>query len=376
MSHFWKNQPLTKANECYYGDGLIEEELNIDEQKLDEEYIWSELDLNEEKTRIEVASFLQNYYIEDEKSKFKIYYTSEFLKWNYVNKKYTPKLTIGIKLKTNNLLVGFIGGKKVKIQINRNILEMIEVNFLCVHSLLRKKGYAEKLIKELERRSLAEEYKHSIFCSTKEIGKSIFTAEYYHRALNVKKLVDTDFSKIEGNITMDDLERTYELKEKNINKNFRELEPRHLESAYKKFNEYNKRYFIHPVIDLEEFKELFYDNEVVKTYVIENFQNNEEIIDMISYFKLKRVTKDNKFINEGYLYYYTSTIETSFLLIKDMMISAKREGIDLITGSDIMENSRPFANLNFVKVSKKLNYYLLNWRCNSFKKTQIGKIFY
>merc|ERR1719152_785728 len=62
------------------------------------------------------------------------------------------KRHLGVRVKTNHKLVGFITGIPANIQVHEGTIGMAEINFLCVHKKLRSKRLAPVLIKEITRR--------------------------------------------------------------------------------------------------------------------------------------------------------------------------------------------------------------------------------
>ncbi len=78
---------------------------------------------------------------------------------------------------------------------------VVEINYLCVHKRLRSKRLAPVLIKEIARQ-----------CHLKGIFQPIYTAgiviptpiscRYYHRTLNVPKLVDVKFTYVPRDMTI------------------------------------------------------------------------------------------------------------------------------------------------------------------------------
>ena len=71
---------------------------------------------------------------------------------------------------------------------------MAEVNFLCVHKKLREKRLAPLLIKEITRRVNLENIWQAVYTSGATLPTPFGTAQYWHRNLNPKKLVEAKFS--------------------------------------------------------------------------------------------------------------------------------------------------------------------------------------
>ena len=118
---------------------------------------------------------------------------------------------------------------------------MVEINFLCVHKKLRLKRMAPVLIKEITRRVNLEgifqavytagvvlpgivskcRYVHHLLFnnhkqnSTMEFRVFLFR-RYWHRSLNVKKLLAVKFSHLGRNMTLQRMQKLYRLPEVNL----------------------------------------------------------------------------------------------------------------------------------------------------------------
>ena len=117
----------------------------------------------------------------------------------------------------------------------------------------------------------------------------------------------------------------------------------------------------------------FSDYTLLTTF--EDTVENEDgdVLDFISYYIMQsRVLKKNdkhKFIKKAHLYYYTTINNTSFTLIKDMLIIAKNNGMDVFDATDIMENNI-LDELGFEGGTGILHYYLYNWKIKPIKNLQ------
>ena len=58
----------------------------------------------------------------------------------------------GVRVVSNNKLVGFISAVPAHIKVFDKHVKMVEINYLCVHKKLRAKRVAPVLIKEITRR--------------------------------------------------------------------------------------------------------------------------------------------------------------------------------------------------------------------------------
>lgn len=77
----------------------------------------------------------------------------------------------------------------IKLQ-KKDSLKMTEINFLCVNKKLRSKRLAPVLIKEITRRVNIKNMWQAIYTAGVRIPKPISMAQYFHRSLNPKKLIE------------------------------------------------------------------------------------------------------------------------------------------------------------------------------------------
>jgi glycylpeptide N-tetradecanoyltransferase len=127
---------------------------------------------------------------------FRFKYSAPFLKWALTPPNYIKDWMIGLRVKQNQKLVGFISGVPLKVNLEGKSINMAEINFLCVHSKLRTKRMAPVLIKEVTRRINMKEVWQAIYTGGKYIPTPISESNYYYRILNFKKMNDVCFIRL------------------------------------------------------------------------------------------------------------------------------------------------------------------------------------
>ena len=374
---FWTTQPIMQNRLFKKEEAVIDTSDNIivkEQPILPPDFKWDVIDMQDDKQRAEVTDFLQLYYVTDKDNQFKLFYTNEFLKWYFK----IESICICVRIAKNNKLIGFISGIKAKTQINRFQMDILEVDFLCVHPKLRGKRLAEVLIKELIRVGQANGYKQAIYSGEKKLPVPFCKVKYYHRAINIDKLIDVKFTTPQEGSRRKDLRKAYYLADKPNNR-FIKINENHIDSAMNALNKYMLKYNVHPVHTKETFQHLFL-NDFVTTYVTED--NDGNVIDMISYYKLdykivsKKKNKKIKFIKAAYLLYYTSNYETLYFLLRNMMIIAKQEKMDVFNATNLMETNDVLRDLGFIEGTGVLNYYIYNWKLHPLNNCQVAKIFF
>merc|ERR1719362_238313 len=90
------------------------------------------LNLSSDAEATEIYNLLSENYVEDDDSMFRFDYSVNFLRWALKPPDYLRHWHLGVRVKTNCKLVGFITGIPATIQAYENTVRMVEINFLCV----------------------------------------------------------------------------------------------------------------------------------------------------------------------------------------------------------------------------------------------------
>lgn len=209
---FWENQPVMQSNRgksAYSGEnGQIkhtwsEEELSDTPTPLPEGYEWFTIDMKDETAAMDVYQFLKQHYVEDKSGTFRFNYSIDFLKWALTPPGYMFNLHIGVRVSRTKRIYGMITGIPSCMSVFGKTERMIEINFLCVHKSLRGKRLGPVLIKEVTRRvGMWSNIRTAVYTSGSRISKPIGLVKYYHRLLNPKKLVETQYSRLPPGLTM------------------------------------------------------------------------------------------------------------------------------------------------------------------------------
>lgn len=378
-SKFWINQPVPKPDaKVYQYEQIKDLQADSTPLKLLDGFEWSQLDIKDEKDTNNIREFLENNYDSLGKNngeKFRMLYSNAFLKWLICDRALNQDdiICLGVRVKSNNMLVGFVVGIPMLMQIGKNQIKMLEVNLLCVHKKLRTKALASVIIKELTRQACLKGYQQAIFSGIRYTPKPFVTVNQSHRALNIQHLIDTGFTSIENNLNMKSLKKALRLPESVSDDNFIPLTANYLTETYDVFNNYLKKYTVHPIFTLEQFKNTFLGNKFVVSYVL--FEN-DHVIDFVSYYKLptKVMAKPDTYINTAYLFYYSANQETAYRMIRNIMIIAKNKNIDLFNALDIMENEDVFKDLNFEQGPTNFHDCLYNYSCPELENFRIAYV--
>lgn len=149
-------------------------------------------------------------------------------------------------------------------------LKLVEINFLCVHKKLRSKRVAPVLIREITRRVNAHGIFQAVYTAGVVLPKPISTCRYWHRSLNPKKLIETRFSHLTRNMTLQRTIKLFKLPTETKCDSLRTLTKADVPEARKLLANYLKKFKLYPVLDDEEFEHWFMPRKgIIDTYVVE-----------------------------------------------------------------------------------------------------------
>jgi len=382
---FWKNQPIENigSNES---EKIINKPIEIksiaDVKKepylLPDGYEWHTFDLNNEIDLNLIYSFLLEFYVNNPIATKRFHYSKELLKW-FLKSEYND-LILGVKFK--NKIYATICGIPISVRILDQNIKMVEINFLCVHHLLRNKRLSPVLIKEVTRRTNLHNIWQAFYTTSLDLPNNLFEGTYYHRFINYPKLLDLEISFVD-NLDPKLGSKLYKTID-NLSINIRLLEEKDCKYCWDKFNKFHEKFKISASFNEEEFKNHFLPNialrtntpsaKVIYSYVVEN---ETEITDFISFFDLSTQVRgntkyDNLKVAYGYYYFYFNTpLET---LVSNSLLLLKKEGFELLNYLDQYDNQSFFDKLKFKKGSASMNFNFFNWICPTVKNNEVALI--
>jgi glycylpeptide N-tetradecanoyltransferase len=380
---FWDTQPVPKSS--FLPQDEVEGEIqkgNIKDvptepYNLPPGYSWSDVDLNNEEHLDELYELLRDHYVEDSDHTFRFDYQKEFLKWALLPPKQHSDWLCGVRGGKKNKLFGFITGIPVKVRAKGKLIQMTEINFLCVHTKLRKLRLAPVLIKEITRRTNIKKIWQAIYTAGTLIPRPISEATYYHRDINVKKLLDIGFSYLPSgrsksvhmkllNVPKDQTIHNIRPMVLKDAKKVQSLLAAHLEKLDVSFH-FNKEEVIHFLLPRDK---------VIYSYVVTD-PETDEITDFISFYSLpSSVLNHEKYstMYAAYSYYNVPGKHSALELTRNALILAKKNKFDVFNALDLMDNKEAFEELHFGKGSGNLYYYLYNWNLTKLQPKKLGVV--
>ncbi|KAI6005702.1 N-myristoyl transferase [Pisolithus albus] len=379
---FWATQPVPQmGEEPPSEDGCIEptkaiEDVRREPYPLPKDFEWSVLDIDDPKQIKEVYDLLSLNYVEDDDAAFRFQYSAEFLEWALKPPGYFKEWHLGVRVSSNKKLVAFISGVPTTLRVRGNVFRASEINFLCVHKKLRSKRLAPVLIKEVTRQVHLQGIAQAIYTAGLVLPTPVSTCRYYHRSLNIPKLVDVKFTyyttpRLPG---------------------LREMEEKDIPQVADLFARYMQRFNMAPIMTVGEIRHLFLSGrgdveqpcekyrrpkQVLWAYVVED-PKEHRITDFFSFYSLPSTIINHarhNLLEAAYLFYYASNVafepgvdESNKLktrlvhLIGDALIIANQANFDVFNAVTLMDNVSFLDDLKFGAGDGLLNFYLYNWR--------------
>jgi len=328
-------------------------------------YYWADVN-NPEDLRV-ISIFLNKHY--NMNKKFHLDITPDFLAWHYSN---NSKL-LTVRLKKNNVIIGFIGGSGSSMQFYRDNKKVINCSYFTVNYKYKK--ITKFLLKEFKEKCGCD-FEYGYYLRNKILSKEFFSSvQTYRRVINLKRLLSSGYTKIEGDknsVNLDEYTKQLRLKN-NVDPNIRLSRPDDLERLYELYNNYTSRYNMYDILTVDEFKKKFM-NDFVKTYVV---MEDDLVVDFVSLFFMKEHENNNhdNYINRAVLLFYTSISETPYKLLDTALIIAKNNKSDIFIAYDNLENHVIIKDMNF-DVGEKLYLSSYNFKPKNMNNTQIASLVY
>ena len=372
---FWSTQPVPQFNkECEVKFGEIwkdhkVEDLEKEPLALPEGFEWKNVDLSKQNELDKLYEFLKSNYVEDDDHMFRFDYSKDFLKWHLNPPGYYPEWLISVvredKVKNKKKMVGFIAGLPIKVHIHGTDITLAEIDFLCVKKELRSRRLAPVLIQEVSRRIHMRNMWWAVYTSGTLLPKPFCQATYYHRNLDVKKLVDIKFTYLPHNMNMTRAKKYYALPNEPPISGFRPMTEEDVEDVYVLLDNLEKKYKVHGYYSKEEVAHWFLPRKrVIYSYVKTDEKN--KVTDFISFYNLpSSVLQNDKYkkLMAAYSFFNINTSCSFKDLMQCALVLAKNEGFDVYNCLDIMENETVFKDLLFGQGDGRLKYYFWNFVC-------------
>jgi len=387
---FWDTQPVLKLSEEAKKIGPIEvkklEDVRKEPYDLHPEFEWYEIDQANDEEMQEIYTLLEQNYVEDDDAMFRFAYPIEFLRWALTPPNWKKVWHLAVRTKKTKKFVAFISAIPGKFELRKagvvKQLNMVEINFLCVHKKLRSKRLAPQLIREITRRVNLTDCWQAIYTAGVLIPKPISTTRYYHRSLNPSKLIAIGFSRIPKRFErfknpLEMTERYYKLPDTPQIPGFREMKKSDVGQVLNQLQKFLRQFSIAPQFTKQEFIHWFLPRDgVINSYVVED-PETKKITEFGSFYTLpSTIIGDTKYklLKAAYLFYYFYTKHSVVDLVRDLLIVAKQKDFDVFNCLDILHNQQLFTELKFGIGDGNLHYYLYNYECPTLRPEEMGVV--
>lgn len=351
------------------------EEIRSEPYNMPAGFEWSLVDVNVQEQRQELYALLANNYVEDDDALFRFDYSEEFLLWALTPPGYKVEYLLGVRASASKKLVAFISAipANVKVQ-STDRLEVVEINFLCVHKKLRAKRLAPVLIKEITRRVNQTGVFQAVYTAGVVLPVPVASCRYYHRSLNPKKLVRIGFSRLNPRMTMARMQKLYKV----ANQTTHRLVPMtidHVNGVHQLLKTYlEKKFALYVNFSPEDVAHwLLPRARVIDTFVVEDENDKTKVTDMVSFYHLpSTILGEDETLFAAYSYYNVATSMDLTDLMREALILANQTGVDVFNALNLMENNTFLEELKFGKGDGNLQYYVYNWSCPSLQSPDVG----
>lgn len=325
MHQFWDKQPVPREG---MGSGEIEatRETSKKTTKLPEGFVWSSCSLKE------ACAFLNAYYVGNDT--FRMGYNVDILKWS-VND------SVAIRHCETNDIVGYISSAPVTMRLEDKTLDMVQITYLCVHKNYRTMNFTPLLITEIKRRANRREVWQAIYTAQTKIPTPMTKAYYWHRFLNVKRLVQIGFHQTNR------LRESYYEVRGPCKCLWRKMTLEDVPKVTHLLRKHMSMFKVAPVVD----------ETYVKTWLLPiHSYVNDATDDFISFYDVlyNRVDGTDS-VKQVYKFHIVGDV------YNDAFLLAKNQGYDVFNLLDVGVDTESLERMKFLKGNGSVYYYLWNW---------------
>lgn len=363
---FWKTMPVVVHSSLQFNtfNKIVSEEYLL--KKINGELENPHVDFNYD---IYESESLKNDFIQDMKDFYDEQYSYDSnVKLTFQLDVYKFFLLNSIVVKfykpDTNEIIGYIVGKKIKLIIDKKIVNTMEVSFFCIHKKFRNKHYTPYFINVILREFIN---RYNISISTYALSDNIKSPYYtikhnIHRPINISHLKRCDFLPVDYDCTR------FTLFERNDNVDLVYLNNTNVPSSlidvlHKKLHLFqSKNFTVFKALSKKDLDSMF-KNKNFHNFII--FNKDKTIKDFISFYDLqinvidKNLKYDSSSIYSMYFSEYdTKNIRSTLELISEYC--CKYNIIDVLSFFDVFPVS-DYSDIKCVVGQGSLNYYMFNY---------------
>lgn len=370
-------QPMQHGTREGHAEGPIvpdklQEEIRQEPYTMPTGFEWSNVDVDDADDIQELYQLLANNYVEDDEALFRFDYSPEFLRWALQPPGSRADFIFGVRSVSTKKLVAFISGVPATVQVYAKEIQVVEINYLCVHKKLRSKRLAPVLIKEITRRVNLTGTFQAVYTAGTVLPVPVSSARYHHRSLNPKKLVNVGFSRVGHRMTMARMVKLYKLPDTPDIAGLRPMEEKDVAGVHTLLTTYLQRFELKILFSQDEIRHwLLPRDKVINSYVVTD--GDGIVTDFCSFYHLpSSILNHNDKLFAAYSFYNVATTVRLSELMRDALILAKSTGSDVFNSLNLMENASFLEELKFGMGDGNLQYYIYNWACPEMPPGKVG----
>ena len=191
----------------------------------------------------------------------------------------------------------------------------------------------------------------------------------------MRKLVEVGFTRVNERMTLARMQKLNRLPTETCTPGLRPMTKEDVPQAFELLSKHLKKFKLAVVFSEEEFAHWLLPREgVVSSYVVVK-EGKDQITDFCSYYHLHSSVLGNSkhsTLFAGYSFYNVATSVDLTELMRDCLILAKNEGLDVFNALNLMDNKKFLEELKFGMGDGNLQYYIYNWLCPTMEHDDVG----
>lgn len=373
---FWETQPVPRLGESHETHGpIVEGEAGVRKEpfSLPQGFSWDTLDLSSPTVLKELCTLLNENYMEEDDNTIRHDFSPEYLQWALQPPNWLSDWHFGVRVSTNNKLVGFIAAVPACVRIYEAEKRMVHVKFLCVHKKLRLKRMTPVLIRELTRRVNQRGVFQAVYTAGIVLPTPLSSCRYWLRPLNPRKLTDVDYPGLRQTMSLQMALKLNRLPEVTKTPGLRPMTPADLVGVQSLLQSALCRAHLGSVLSVKEVEHWLLPREgLIYTFVVQ--ADDGTLTDAVSFSSTAyRVLNHplHRGLRAAVLLQLTCTTAAPADLMEDVLVLAKSKGFDIFSALDVMDNQSFLEKLKFSIHDDSLHYYLYNWKCPSMSPDKV-----
>lgn len=365
---FWDKQPVGLCDKTKFIPGTITSHQKPDEipdhpADTPSKISWRNISTSDEQLNL-VSSFLNENYVEDRESQFRLQYSAEFLSW-FISQGKTG-WSFALQHEEDGI-IGFVSAVSRKVSIINSEKEIAEVNLLCVHKNHRNENLAPLLIQEVTRRINKDNIFVAIYtCGTKLPQEPFHTSRYFHKLLNVQRLNDAKFTQFpDTKSAIASCQHKKTPSRVKLLNHMDVLRPMTFEdiTIVEKMFSAQSPVVLREIVDREKLEKMMSSGDIVQCYVVERIDlvcRTRSIVGFMSTYDLDLlVTESEQLLKTVYLYYHCGEVLEA---VDSLFTILQKRGKDIVNCLAVAEKVDIIKTSNMNPGSGILHYYMYNFR--------------